>query len=107
MSRSSAWVGWHALSVNSQVTSYNGRRPQAVDKSQRAPASTPTLSSALRGSHGDRVPLRTYLDGEVDDRNVCSAWRSSVSSGRQSGLSVCDGPEAVMNQYIFKVESFR
>jgi type I restriction enzyme, S subunit len=49
---------------------------------------------------------RNYYDGPVDPRNVVREGDLLVSWAASLGVYVWPGPEAVLNQHIFKVESF-
>jgi type I restriction enzyme S subunit len=83
-----------------EIGSYwNGR---AFKKSEWRETGRPIIRiQNLTGSSG----RFNYFAGEVDERNVARKGDLLVSWAATLGAYVWDGPEAVINQHIFKVES--
>lgn len=94
-------TGWIATSLGAIGHYWNGR---GFKKSEWRPAGQgrPIIRiQDLTGSN-DRP---NYFEGEVDERNVARPGDLLVSWAATLGVYEWTGPEAVINQHIFKVES--
>lgn len=94
--------GWARTTLGAIGMYWNGR---AFKKTEWRPAGEgrPIIRiQDLTGSSGNP----NYFDGEADERNVARRGDLLVSWAASLGVYEWCGPEAVINQHIFKVESF-
>lgn len=91
--------GWRASTIGELGRYLNGR---AFKTSEWGSAGRPIVRiQNLTGSGGSF----NYFDGEVDERYIVREGDLLVSWAATLGAYVWRGPEAVLNQHIFKVES--
>lgn len=91
--------GWMEMTLGAIGHYLNGR---AFKKSEWSTSGRPIIRiQDLTGSH--RNP--NYFEGEVEDRYVVRPGDLLISWSATLGAYIWDGPEAVLNQHIFKVES--
>jgi type I restriction enzyme, S subunit len=91
--------GWTETTLGSLGRYLNGR---AFKTSEWAKTGRPIIRiQDLTGSN--RSP--NYFQGEVEDRYVVRPGDLLISWSATLGAYIWDGPEAVLNQHIFKVES--
>lgn len=91
--------GWKSTTLGAIGRYLNGR---GFKTSEWSKTGRPIIRiQDLTGSN--RNP--NYFDGEVDDRNVVRRGDFLISWSATLGAYIWDGPEAVLNQHIFKVES--
>ena len=93
--------GWAATTLGALGNYWNGR---GFKKSEWKPAvqGRPIIRiQDLTGSNENP----NYFDGEADERNVARSGDILVSWAATLGVFEWRGPEAVINQHIFKVES--
>lgn len=94
--------GWTSTTLGAVGNYWNGR---AFKKSEwRPPGEGRQIIRIqdLTGSH--QKP--NYFDGDADERNVARKGDVLVSWAATLGVFEWPGPEAVINQHIFKLESF-
>jgi type I restriction enzyme S subunit len=94
--------GWTSTTLGAVGNYWNGR---AFKKSEwRPPGEGRQIIRIqdLTGSH--QKP--NYFDGDVDERNVARKGDVLISWAATLGVFEWPGPEAVINQHIFKLESF-
>lgn len=91
--------GWVRTSVGDLGEYWNGR---GFKKAEWRDSGRPIVRiQNLTGSGSDF----NYFQGDVDDQHVARPGDLLVSWAATLGVYVWDGPEAVVNQHIFKVES--
>jgi len=91
--------GWRETTLGAIGRYLNGR---AFKKSEWSTSGRPIIRiQDLTGSH--RNP--NYFEGEVEERYVVRPGDLLISWSATLGAYIWDGPEAVLNQHIFKVES--
>lgn len=91
--------GWRATTLGDLGQYLNGRAFKTTEWSK---SGRPIIRiQDLTGSH--RSP--NYFEGEVEDRYVVRPGEFLISWSATLGAYIWDGPEAVLNQHIFKVES--
>ncbi len=91
--------GWRISTLGSIGRYLNGR---AFKSSEWGRAGRPIIRiQDLTGSN--RNP--NYFEGDVEDRYVVRRGDFLISWSATLGAYIWDGPEAVLNQHIFKVES--
>lgn len=94
--------GWAETTLGAIGDYWNGR---GFKKSEWRPAGQGRQIiriQDLTGSHQDP----NYFDGTADERNIARKGDILVSWAATLGIFEWPGPEAVINQHIFKVESF-
>ena len=94
--------GWTSTTLGAVGNYWNGR---AFKKSEwRPPGEGRQIIRIqdLTGSH--QKP--NYFDGDADERNVARKGDVLISWAATLGVFEWPGPEAVINQHIFKLESF-
>lgn len=93
-------TSWRVTTLGAVANYWNGR---AFKKSEwrEAGRGRPIIRiQDLTGSRG----TPNYFDGEVDDRHIARSGDILVSWAATLGVFVWNGPDAVINQHIFKVE---
>lgn len=91
--------GWAVTTLGSIGRYLNGR---AFKTSEWAKAGRPIIRiQDLTGSN--RNP--NYFEGDIEDRYVVRPGDFLISWSATLGAYIWDGPEAVLNQHIFKVDS--
>jgi type I restriction enzyme S subunit len=91
--------GWTETTLGDIGRYFNGR---AFKRSEWSKKGRPIIRiQDLTGSN--RNP--NYFEGEADDRHRVRSGDFLISWSATLGAYVWDGPEAVLNQHIFKVES--
>jgi type I restriction enzyme S subunit len=92
--------GWSATTLGKLGRYLNGR---AFKTSEWSKSGRPIIRiQDLTGTN--RNP--NFFDGEVQDRYVVRPGDFLISWSATLGAYIWEGPEAVLNQHIFKVESF-
>ena len=92
--------GWAAATLGDVGEYPNGR---GFKKSEWAKSGRPIIRiQDLTGTTNNP----NYFDGECEDRHVVRPGDLLISWAATLGVYVWDGPEAVLNQHIFKVRSF-
>lgn len=91
--------GWRITTLGEVGTYLNGR---AFKKSEWSTEGRPIIRiQDLTGSNTNP----NFFEGELDDRYVVRPGDFLISWSATLGAYIWDGPEAVLNQHIFKVES--
>jgi type I restriction enzyme, S subunit len=91
--------GWKETTLGSLGRYFNGR---AFKTSEWGKTGRPIIRiQDLTGSNKNP----NYFQGEVEDRYVVRPGDFLISWSATLGAYIWDGPEAVLNQHIFKVES--
>lgn len=91
--------GWRSATLGSLGTYVNGR---AFKSSEWSKTGRPIIRiQDLTGSN--RNP--NYFEGEAQERHIVRSGDFLISWSATLGAFIWEGPEAVLNQHIFKVES--
>jgi type I restriction enzyme S subunit len=91
--------GWESTTLGGLGQYFNGR---AFKKHEWKASGRPIIRiQNLTGS----ADTYNYFDGEIEERHVIRPGDLLVSWAATLGAYVWNGPEAVLNQHIFKVES--
>ncbi len=94
--------GWAMCTLGELGNYYNGRGFKKSEWRKPGQGRPIIRIQDLTGSNSNP----NYFDGEVDDRNVARPGDLLVSWAATLGVFVWGGPEGVINQHIFKVDSF-
>jgi type I restriction enzyme S subunit len=94
--------GWSQTTLGAIGEYWNGR---AFKKSEWSPAGQGRPIIRIQDLTGSN-DKPNYFDGEADDRNVARRGDLLVSWAATLGVYAWAGPDGVINQHIFKVESF-
>ena len=92
-------AGWAATTLGEIGVYLNGR---GFKKSEWRESGRPIIRIQNLTGSGDRF---NYFDGEAEERHVAREGDLLVSWAATLGVFEWHGPEAVINQHIFKVES--
>lgn len=92
--------GWTRTTLGQLGRYMNGR---AFKKSEWSPSGRPIVRiQNLTGTSSDF----NHFDGQLEERHVAQPGDLLVSWAATLGAHIWQGPEAAVNQHIFKVESF-
>jgi len=91
---------WERTTIGQLGRYLNGR---AFKSSEWGPSGRPIVRIQNLTGSGSEF---NYFDGDVEDRYVIRPGDLLVSWAATLGVYFWDGPEAVLNQHIFKVETF-
>ncbi|MGH9131529.1 MAG: restriction endonuclease subunit S [Acidimicrobiales bacterium] len=94
--------GWVEATLGNLGHYWNGRAFKKSEWRTEGEGRQIVRIQDLTGSH--QVP--NYFEGEAESRNVARSGDILVSWAATLGVFEWQGPEAVINQHIFKVESF-
>lgn len=95
-------AGWEATTIGALGRYWNGR---AFKKSEWQPAGRGRQIVRIQDLTGSSHKPN-YFDGEADHQHVARRGDVLVSWAATLGVFEWPGPEVVINQHIFKVESF-